>query len=195
MVQKSLPPSSPRLSLLCGLLDPLQRPHLLPHPSINNLVFTLDTSRSSLNTLVRTLGNDNLLLLQLVLAMRLAHDLSDLSSLLGVVQVFRLHHTVGLLLGLFNTLNRLELLTSLGLGNLLDGSSVQSSLSFFERGNSFFGDRDVGLVELGFIVQEPGRETVFVESGESVETVVDKSVRGDFTVDQLRSQCNSFGGQ
>ena len=148
--------SSPRSPpLTTRLLDTLQRPCLLPHPRVNNLIPSLDTLWTTLDTLIATASDDDLLLGQLVFSTSTAQDLTDLSGLLSLVEVLRLHHTVGLALGLLNSLGRLELLASLRLGDLLDWPGVQCALALTKSVDGFFGDGDVGLVELGLVVQEP----------------------------------------
>ena len=64
-----------------------------------------------------------------------------------------------------------------------------------ESGDGLFGDGDIGFVVFGFVVKEPGRQAVFVESGETVEAVVDEFGSGRLAIDQSDGQSDCFGGE
>jgi hypothetical protein len=87
---------------------------------------------------------------------------------------------------------RLELLSGFRFGDLLDRASVERLLALSEGIHRFLGDRDVGFVKLGFIIEEPSGQAVFVECRETIEAIVDQLVGSGLPVDELRGECYGF---
>lgn len=167
----------------------------LTHPRVDNLVTTLDTLGSSLDSLVDTLGDDDGDLLLLWLARGLAQQLHHLRRLVPLVHIGSIRQTIHLSLGLFHPHRGLHLFPRLGLGDLFDRSSVQGPLLCPERLDGLFGYGQVGLVVLALVVQEPGGQAVLVVKVVLVEPVIDHLVGREFSVDDRGGQRDSLGSQ
>ena len=178
-------------ALLVCLLFPLLRPNLsnvdhqyrrLPnylgtdlflHPRIDHHISALDTLRPTLEPPMCTLRNDDLDLFPLLHLHSLLHEFLDLPSFLPLRHIGRLVDTLRFLHGLFELLRSLELLACLRLRHLLDRPGVQSAHLGTEGGDGLLGDRDVGLVVLLLVVEEPGGQAVLGIEGVAVKAVVD----------------------
>jgi hypothetical protein len=187
--------------------------------TVEHLVATLDAFRPTLDTLVLAATDNDSHRLTLVLGETLAHNLGDLAGLLPLGDVLvaagesdemsgreergtnaelerdRLDDAVGLLKRLLEPRRRTSLLPRLGLGNLADWPSVESPLLGLEGFDSFLGDRDVGLVVLGLVVEEPRGKIVLGVEGVPAETVIDELVHRLLPVDELRGERDSLGGE
>lgn len=153
---------------------------------------TADTLGTALDTPVGTTGDNVLCLLLLLARSSAAEKLGDLASLLAVVEVLRLHDTVGLPLGTLETGVRLDLFTPLGLGHLLDRAGVESTLALLESSDGLLGDGDVGAVVLGLLVKEPRGKTILVLVA-TVEALVDELRSSDLAVDEASGKLDGFG--
>lgn len=186
----------PLSPLASRLLDSLQRPDFLPHPCVHNLVLALDTRWSTFDTPVDTLGHNDLLLLGLFLALSgTGEHSSNLSSLFSITHLLAFHDTVSLLLGLLHPRHSLHPLSTLGLGDLLDGSGIQCPLSSTESISSLLSDRNIGLVKFGFVVKEPSGKAILVVSRETVEALVNEFVGSGFSINKSSSKRNSLGSK
>lgn len=176
-----------------GQLNRHKRTYFLAHPGVDNLVFALDALWTTGNTPVDTAGDNDLLLGLLGSGSSTAEELGDLSGLFAVVEIFRLHDTVCLPLGLFEALVLLELFAPLGFGNLLDWPSVEGTLTVAERLHSFLRDWNVGAVVFRFVIEEPAGEAALVEGELAVETLVNELISGDLTVNEAGGEGDGLG--
>jgi hypothetical protein len=170
-------------------------PYLFSHPSIYHGVTTFDTFGPSFDALVSALCNYQLDLSLLALRIAFPHELLDLLSFFPFRHVRCCVHAFSLLHSLFKALGGSQFLPTLGFCDFLDWARIKCSLTRPQGSNGLLRNRDIGLVMLCLIVEEPGREVILGVKRIAIEPIIQKVRFGCSAIDQLLCESDSFGGR
>lgn len=131
------------------------------------------------------------------LALRSAfpHELLDLLSFFPFRHVRCCVHAFSLLHSLFKALGSSQFLPTFGFCDFLDRARIKRSLTRPQGSNGLLRDRDIGLVMLRLIVEEPGWEAILGVKRIAIESIIQKVRFGCSAIDQLLCESDRFSSR